>query len=89
MLEYISIYTRSNSLVDTRNSHYMMKYEVHVDVVSLNLTSDKFKQISVPSISSFRPKSNLQDLMTLQMLPVSEQKWTQYMGKHGDSKYEL
>ena len=88
ILEYISIYTQSGSLRTATNSYYMLKYNLHVDVVSLNLTRHDFKPMSVSSYSLIGSQLDLPDLRNLQMLPMSKQKWTQYMGKYGDSRYE-
>ena len=88
ILEYISIYTQSGSLRTATNSYYMLKYNLHVDVVSLNLTRDDFRPMSVSSYSQLGSQLDLPDLRNLQMLPMSKQKWIQYMGKYGDSRYK-
>ena len=88
MLEYISIYALTGELMDTMYSYFEMKMNLVVRVVSLNLTSDQFQEVSVPSRSSFEPEEQLKDIRDLHMLPYRDQKWTQYMGRYGDSKYK-
>lgn len=86
-LEYISIYTLTGQLIDSRYSYYSMKYTVNVTAISLDNLSDQFKQISVPSRSSFMLKNPLKDIKDIHMLHYRDQRWTEYMGKHGDSRY--
>ena len=86
VLDFISVFGAQGQILDSGYSYEGMKYTLHVNVVSLDLSSDDFKQIQVPSKSSFRARQNLRDIRTLHILPLSEQKWTEYLGKHGDSK---
>ena len=87
VLEYISIYTSIGQAVDTMYSYYKMMYTYNIKVINLNMLSNQFKSISVPSASSFTLKQPLKDIRIVHTVPYSDQKWTQYMGKHGDSHY--
>lgn len=88
VLEYIAIYAETGQVMDTMYSYYETKTNLHVSVVSLNLNTTEFKTMSVPSKSSFQPKQPLKNIRDVHILPYKDQKWTQYMGKHGNSKYE-
>ena len=88
ILDYVGIYGATGVMLTQGYSYGGEKYKTVVTVVSLNLRSEEIKPMPVSSESSFRVEENLKDIRRLQMLPSCEQKWTQYMGKHGDNTYE-
>lgn len=88
LLDIVSLVGMSGETVDSGYSYRSSVYWTYVKKVTLsNSIADKSHRVPATIKSTVTPNPQDKDMADIDILPLSQQKWTQYMGSKGDSYY--